>query len=68
MTNVNITLHLNVADDEPGVPATEESMREWLIPDLLQAIGKVIGHPGDYGAVWDGDPRFPEYTVEVVEV
>ena len=67
MAEVDFILHLSVADDEPGVPATVESMKEWLIPDLLRAVGRVLGHPGDYDAVWAGDPRWPAYEVVVLD-
>ena len=63
MTAVDIVLHLDVADRWPGEPQTVASLREWLVPDLLRALGRVLGHPGDYGAVWAGDPRTPEYEV-----
>ena len=63
MTAVDIVLHLDVSDQEPGEPQTEASLREWLIPDLLRAVGRLLGNPGDYDAVWAGNPRYPEYEV-----
>ena len=67
MTAVDIVLHLDVGDQEPGVPQTVASLGEWLVPDLLAALGRVLGHPGDYGAVWAGDPRVPEYEVLLLD-
>jgi hypothetical protein len=67
MTNVDFTLHLQVLDQEPGTPQTLESLKEWLIPDILRAVERVIGHPGDYDALWAGDPRFRNYTVTIEE-
>lgn len=66
MTGVDFILHLDVADQEPGEPQTEESLREWLIPDLLRAIGKVLGHPGDYDAGW-ATPGRPDYEVVILD-
>lgn len=67
MTQLDFVLHLNVADDEPGSPATLATMYDWLIPDLLHAIGSLLGHPGDYGATWAGDPRYQNYEAILVE-
>ena len=66
MTAVNITLHLDVADQEPGSPQTQESLREWLIPDILRAVGRVLGHPGNYDAGW-ATPGRPSYYVQIEE-
>jgi len=66
-TSVDFILHLDVADDEPGTPATLDTLREWLIPDLLSAIRQVLGAPGDYDARWAGDPRRPNYEVIILE-
>ena len=70
MTQVDITLFLDVADQEPGVPQTVESLHEWLIPDLLAAVRRVIGYPGDYGATYANagrNPRGTDYEVTIRE-
>jgi len=64
---VDFILHFDVADDEPGTPPTLDTMREWLIPDLLKAIRHVIGTPGDYDARWAGNPFVANYEVVIVD-
>lgn len=51
-TPVDITFHFDVADQEPGEPQTVESLREWLMPQLLRAVRGVIGYPGDSDVVY----------------
>lgn len=65
MTLVDFTIHLEVSDQEPGVPQDEDSLKEWLVPDLLTSIKRVLGHPGDYGAWFDGLKA--NYTITIVD-
>jgi hypothetical protein len=66
-TRVDVTFHFDIADQEPGMPQTVESLDEWLIPDLKNAVRRVIGYPGDSGVVYANAYSHPSNTdIEVV--